>query len=72
MVFDLGVIKRKLGAPECLFLLLRLNPAARLSGKNLRALTRLYTVWAFSLIVLKSQKCSWQENGGSSAGVSRL
>lgn len=72
MVFDLGVIKRKLGAPECLFFRSVVNPAARLSGKNLRALPRIYTVWAFSLIVLNSQKCSWQENGGSSAGVSRL
>lgn len=71
MVFDLGVIKRKLSAPDRLFFRSVVNPAATVSGRYC-ALPRIYTVWAFSLIMLNSQKCSWQENGGSSACVSRL
>lgn len=71
MVFDLGVIKRKLGASDRLFFRSVVNPAAAVSGRYC-ALPRIYTVWEFSLIMLNSQKCSWQENGGSSACVSRL
>ena len=71
MVFDLGVIKRKLGAPDRLFFRSVVNPAATVL-LSYWAITFIYTVWAFSLIMLNSQKCSWQENGGSSACVSRL